>query len=433
MVVRNLKKIFILLLASGLFFCHTASAELTIQITGGTQSAIPVAVVPFAWQGASVNAPFDVASLVRADLARSGHFKTLSVRDMIDKPSRTEAIKLANWRALAQDYLVIGEIKQNQDRFIIEFKLFDVYRGKQLLAYRLPSTARALRKTAHRISDLVYEELTGLKGVFNSRIAYVTQKKKSKRISIYQLKVADADGFNPKVIASSREPIMSPAWSPNGKKIAYVSFEKKKHRIFVQTLTTGKRSKIPSGRGINGAPAWSPDGSRLAVTLSKDGSPDIYVINLKNGSWTKLTRSYAIDTEPSWSPDGQQIVFTSDRGGRPQLYTIPSTGGRVERLTYQGDYNARGSFSKDGRKLVMVHGNRGDYRIAMMDMETKVFSVLTKGPLDESPSFSANSRMVLYARIMSGRGVLSAIAVDGKMNQVLTFDKGNVREPAWSP
>ncbi|MEO1885119.1 MAG: Tol-Pal system protein TolB, partial [Methylococcales bacterium] len=232
MVVRNLKKMIILLLGSGLFFCQTASAELTIEISGGTQSAIPVAVVPFAWQGASVNAPFNVASLVRADLARSGHFKTLPVRDMINKPSRTEAIKLGNWRALAQDYLVIGEIKQNQDRFVIEFKLFDVYRGKQLLGYRLPSTARALRKTAHRISDLVYEELTGLKGVFNSRIAYVTQKKKSKRISIYQLKVADADGFNPKVIASSREPIMSPAWSPDGKKIAYVSFEKKKHRIF---------------------------------------------------------------------------------------------------------------------------------------------------------------------------------------------------------
>jgi TolB protein len=433
MIIRKLKKIIVLWLAMLVFLSHSASAELIIQITGGTKSAIPVAVVPFAWRGVSGHAPINVASIVSADLTRSGHFKTLPVRDMIDKPSRTEAIKLGNWRALAQDYLVIGEIRQNQDRFIIEFKLFDVYRGKQLLGYRLPATARGLRRTVHRISDLVYEELTGLQGVFNSRIAYVTQKRKSKRMRIYQLKVADSDGFNPKVIASSIEPIMSPAWSPDGKKIAYVSFEKKKHRIFIQTLATGKRSKIPAGRGINGAPAWSPDGSQLAITLSKDGSPDIYVVDLKNRSWQKLTKSYAIDTEPAWSPDGRQIVFTSDRGGKPQLYIIPSSGGSAKRLTYQGDYNARGSFSKDGRKLLMVHGNRGDYRIAIMDRATKAYSILTKGPLDESPTFSANSGMVLYAKIMNDRGVLSAISVDGRMNQVLTFDNGDVREPAWSP
>ncbi len=432
MVVRKLKRIIVLCFSLFVFLSHSALAELTIQITGGTKSAIPVAVVPFAWRGAVGQAPINVASIVSADLTRSGHFITLPVRDMISKPSRTEAIKLGNWRALAQDYLVIGEIKPNQGQFIIEFKLFDIYRGKQLLGYRLPSSARSLRRTVHRISDLVYQELTGLKGIFNSRIAYVTEKKKSKRVSLYHLKVADADGFNPKVIASSREPIMSPAWSPDGKKIAYVSFEKKKHSIFIQTLATGQRSKIPSARGINGAPAWSPDGSQLAITLSKDGSPDIYVVNLMSRSWKKLTKSYAIDTEPAWSPDGRKIVFTSDRGGKPQLYIIPSTGGSAKRLTYQGEYNARGSFSKDGRKLVMVHGNRGDYRIAIMDMATKDFSILTKGPLDESPTFSANSGMVLYAKIMNNKGVLSAISVDGRMNQILTFDKGDVREPAWS-
>lgn len=410
-----------------------SSDGLTIEITKGVETALPIAIVPFAWQGLSPQMPVDMVSVVKADLSRSGLFKTLAERDMLSKPTSADKVKFRNWRALGQEYLLIGQVNEVTGQYQVQFQLFDVYKGEQLLGYRLTVSKSELRRTAHHISDLVYEKLTGKQGVFSSRIAYITTTintgNAKKR---YKLLVADADGYNPRTIASSKEPLMSPAWSPNGKNIAYVSFENKRSAIYIQTLANGQRTKVAAYRGINGAPAYSPDGSKLALTLSKDGSPDIYVLNLNNKRLQKITKSFAIDTEPAWSPDGENIVFTSDRGGKPQLYVISAMGGKAKRLTFEGDYNSRGHFSANGKNIVMVHANRGDYRIAVMDLATRTVNVLTAGRYDESPSFSANGDMVLYAAKKGKRSVLSAVSVDGKMQQNFTFDSGDVREPVWS-
>ena len=422
----------ILLISLVVLYSPASRSELIIEITKGTETAVPIAVVPFGGSGRSAGVAVNISSVVQADLKRSGYFKTLTERDMLTKPTDAAKVRFRNWRALGQEYLVIGQANEAAGRYNIQFQLFDVYKGEQLLGYRLNVSANELRRTAHHISDLVYQKLTGKKGAFSTRIAYVTSTGKPKK-KRYKLLVADADGYNPRTIASSVEPLMSPAWSPDGKKLAYVSFENKRSAIYIQTLATGKREKVAAHKGINGAPAFSPDGSRLALTLSKDGSPDIYVLNLRNKLLRKVTKSYGIDTEPSWSPDGKTIVYTSDRGGKPQLYTIPSIGGRSRRLTFAGDYNARGRFSPDGKSIAMVHANRGDYRIAVMDMATRTINVLTAGRYDESPSLSPNGDMVLYASRKGKRGVLSAVSIDGKMQQNLAFDSGEVREPAWSP
>ncbi|WP_031435043.1 Tol-Pal system beta propeller repeat protein TolB [Methylomarinum vadi] len=411
---------------------NAAQAALTIEITKGVETAVPIAVVPFAEQTPG-RLPVDLAAVIQADLSRSGYFKTLPERDMLSKPRDAASVRFRNWQALGQDYLLIGQVGQSGTRYHVQFQLFDVYKGEQIMGYRLTVSPYDLRRTAHHISDLVFEKLTGKAGVFDTRIAYVTSNSLANGKKQYKLQVADADGYAPKTIAASSEPLMSPAWSPDGKKIAYVSFERKRSAVYVQTLATGQRQRVAAFKGINGAPAFSPDGNRLALTLSKDGSPDIYILNLLDHSLYKLTKSYAIDTEPTWSPDGRYIVFTSDRGGKPQLYMMPSTGGRASRLTFSGDYNARGRFSHDGKSIVMVHANRGDYRIAVMDMATRTVNVLTAGRLDESPSFAPNGTMVLYAAKKGGHSVLSAVSVDGSMQQKLAFESGDVREPAWAP
>lgn len=413
-------------------WANAAHAALTIEITKGTESAVPIAVVPFAVQTPG-SVPVNLAEVIQADLSRSGYFKILPESDMLTKPRDAASVRLRNWQALGQDYLLIGQVEQLGDRYTVQFQLFDVFKGEQLLGYRMTVVASDLRRTAHHISDLVFEKLTGRAGVFSTRIAYVTSSGKVNGKKQYKLQVADADGYGPRTIASSTEPLMSPAWSPDGNRIAYVSFEGRRSAVFVQTLATGQRTRVASYRGINGAPAWSPDGNRLALTLSKDGSPDIYLLNLQSRSLQKLTTNYAIDTEPTWSPDGQYIVFTSDRGGKPQLYMMPSQGGQATRLTFSGDYNARGRFSKDGKNIVMVHANGGDYRIAVMDVATRTVNVLTAGPLDESPSFAPNGTMVLYSAKKGGQSVLSAVSIDGSMQQRLAFERGAVREPAWSP
>ncbi|MGR9044889.1 MAG: Tol-Pal system beta propeller repeat protein TolB [Gammaproteobacteria bacterium] len=415
------------------FYGSVSQAELTIQITEGTTKAMPIAIVPFGKQGADSGPPVDLASIVDADLSRSGYFKTLPKKDMLTHPSLPEEVRFRNWQVLGQDYLVIGQVAEAGGRFDISFQLFNVFKNEQLLGYRMTVPANELRRSAHHISDIIFEKLTGKKGDFSSRIAYLTTTKEPNGRKKYKLEIADADGYGPKTVAASYEPLMSPSWSPDGKMIAYVSFENKASAIYVQALATGKRIRVADFPGINGAPAWSPDGSKLALTLSKDGSPDIYTLTLASRSLVKLTSSYAIDTEAAWSPDGSHIVFTSDRGGKPQLYIMPSHGGQAKRLTFEGDYNAGAAFSSDGKSLVMVHGNRGDYRIAVMDMATRTINVLTAGRLDESPSFAPNGTMILYASQNGGRSQLSAVSVDGRMHQKLVYDSGEVREPAWSP
>lgn len=408
-----------------------AQAEgLTIEITKGSQTAVPIAVVPFAQQGSVGNVK--LTDVISSDLAGSGFFKTLAEEDMLTKPSDPESVNFRDWQALGQDYMVIGQVVGNGGSFNIQFHLFNVHNGQLLMGYRLTAGGNELRRAAHHISDLIYEKLTGRKGAFNTRIAYVTSAARGNGKQ-YMLQVADADGYNPRTIAESPEPIMAPTWSPDGSKIAYVSFHTKRSEIFVQTLSTGQRESVSSYPGINGAPAFSPDGSRLAITLSKDGSPDVYVLNLANKGLTRLTSSLSIDTEPAWSPDGSTIVFTSDQGGKPQLYTIPSSGGRATRLTFQGDYNARGRFSADGKSLAMVTGNGGSYRIAVMDIASRTVNVVSDGNLDESPSFAPNGSMVLFSANKGGRSVLSVASTDGAMQQKLDFQSGGVREPAWAP
>ena len=424
----NLFKKLVLASAIGLCFAPSSYAEMSIEITEGVESATPIAIVPFASQGA----PLDLSSIVSSDLQRSGYFNPLNPQNMPSRPSTADAIHFADWKGLGQNYIVIGRIQPNGAQFNIEFELFDVAKGESLLGYRMSSSANDLRKTAHHISDLIYERLMGKKGVFSGRIAYITSTRQGAQ-SNHQLMVADADGANAKAIAISPEPLMSPAWSPDAARIAYVSFEKKSAAIYTQTLATGQRERVAEFPGINGAPAWSPDGTKLAVTLSKDGSPDIYILDLGSRNVTKLTKNRSIDTEPTWSPDGRNIVFTSDRGGKPQLYVVPTQGGEERRITFSGSYNARASFSPDGKYLTMVHGNGGDYRIGVMDVNSKSISVLTSGPLDESPSFAPNGSMVLYASRKGSTGYLSAVSVDGKMQQKLVFDSTEVREPAWSP
>jgi TolB protein len=422
-----------LLLFVGVFVSAPVHAALTIEITQGMEGAIPIAVVPFGWRGKAAAAPENIAAIIAADLNRSGRFESLPDRDLVAHPTTAEQVKFQNWRMLNVDNLVIGQLDETSTgQYSVQFELFDVFRGRRLTGSTYPVTARDLRRVAHHISDIVYETLTGERGAFNTQIAYVTSSGSSKN-KTYTLLVADSDGYNAQTILTSKQPLMSPSWSPDGREIAYVSFENKTAEIYIQEVLTGSRRKLASFKGINGAPSWSPDGRKLALTLSRDGNPEIYVMTIEGGGLRRLTNSAAIDTEPVWTPDGKSIIFTSDRGGSAQLYRVASSGGAVQRLTFDGKYNAGADISPDGRKLAMVHGEGGRYRIAVQDLDTGLFRILTDGQLDESPSFSPNGSMIIYATGAGNREVLSAVSVDGRFRQRLSLQAGNVREPVWSP
>lgn len=433
-MIKSTKNIALFILCLNLLtFSHLLHAELTIEITEGVQSAHRIAIVPFATpQGERLST--DIAQIISDDLAGSGYFNVLARGDMLSHPTRPGQVKFRNWTATGQDYLVIGFITKENNLFHIQMSLFDIYKKEQLKGLRVSVTDSSLRKAGHHLSDAIYKSITGMSGVFTTRIAYVTSKNQANKQQTYNLNIADYDGENKASIAQSIEPLMSPAWSPDGTQLAYVSFENKVSEIFIQTLSTGERKSIAKYKGINGSPAWSPDGKKLAITLSKDGNSDIYILTLANKSLLKLTSSWAIDTEASWSPDGNKILFTSDRGRRPQIYMKNSHGqGRAERITFDGDYNARGSFSADGKTIVMVQGTQGKYRIATLDLATRTTRVLTNGPLDESPSFAPNGQTVIYARRKLNKEILSTVALDGVTKQDIRHTSGVVREPAWSP
>ncbi|MGD8709006.1 MAG: Tol-Pal system beta propeller repeat protein TolB, partial [Ectothiorhodospiraceae bacterium] len=370
----------LLMIAALLLLPTPASAQIRIQITGGAEAALPIAIVPFRVEdGASPPGP-DVAGIVRNDLQRTGMFDPLAEDNFISRPSRFEDVRFQNWRALGADNLVVGSIRAAGDgSWEVRFELLDVYQGNRLVGKRYRVASSGLRTLAHTISNEIFKALIGRPGGFNTRIAYVQVETDGKK-TIHKLVVSEADGHSPQVILTSREPIMSPAWSPDRKKLAYVSFEGRSSEIFVQEVATGKRRKVASYKGINGAPAWAPDGRRLALTLSKDGNPDIFVLDLDSGRLNQVTNHWAIDTEPVWGPNGKQIYFTSDRGGKPQIYRKSVAGGSAERITFEGDYNANPALSPDGKLLAMVHRDKGGFQIAIMDLEKGLMRVLTKGP-----------------------------------------------------
>ena len=408
------------------------SSELVIEITQGVDNPVPIAVVPFQWSGDSTLNE-DVAQVVDADLERSGQFKSLKRSLMLSFPYQKEDIYFRDWSYLATEYLIIGQVLPTDGGgYQVDYQLFDVQRQESVAGARFTGGKNDLRALAHSVSDAVYEALTGLKGAFRTRIAYVAADKKVNP-SYYKLLVADADGYNAKEILKSNQPIMSPSWSRDASKLAYVSFETNRPAIYVQDITTGKRERIKSFKGINGAPAWSPDGSKLAIVLSKDGNAEIYVLDLTTNRLARVTKHYGIDTEPSWSVDGKHILFTSDRGGKPQIYQVTLDSGWVERLTFEGDYNARGSLTHDGRFLVLVSRHDSQFHIAVQDLQRGTMSLLTQTSLDESPSVAPNGSMVIYSTQDGGRDILAAVSIDGKVKFNIPANEGVVREPAWSP
>ena len=408
-----------------------AHAGLMIELVGGRTDAVPIAIVPFAINGAAPSQSID--EIVSDDLHRSGQFKPLPPKDMLSRPTSASEISYRDFRVLGSDYLVIGSITAEADgRYKVYYELHDVPRGVELLHETYRPAASQLRDVAHAISDRIYEQLTGVRGAFSTRILYVTFSRNA--TWPYQLQYADADGARVTTVLKSREPIMSPSWSPDGKRIAYVSFEGDGlPAIYIHELATMQRHKVSSFPGINGAPAWSPDGQRLALTLSRDGNPEIYVLNLNTGKLERETTHYAIDTEPSWLPDGHTLVFTSSRGGGPQIYKLDLRDHSVRRLSFEGDYNARPTVTPDGRYLVYVHRRNGKFHIAVQDLKRGTFNIVTKTDMDESPSVAPNGSMIIYATQYGGTGVLEAVSIDGRIKVMLPSKEGEVREPAWSP
>jgi TolB protein len=422
------------------FFARTAHAVLTIEITEGVEGSLPIAVVPFEWQGNGIAPPVNVSEVVAADLKRSGRFNVLPEQDLVARPNTRDQVNFRDWRMLNQDNLLIGRVTSTKDGYVVDYYLFNVFKGVELLAYRTPPAEPGLlRATAHEIANTVYEALIGQRGAFNTRIAYIVVERDAKNKTHHSLIVADADGYNPREILSSPTEILSPAWSPDGTRIAYTRFEKDHFVLYVQDVATGTREVVSSSPGHNGAPAWSPDGKKLALVLQKrrvtdNSNFDVYILDLQSKALTRFTDHWAIETYPAWSPDGKYIVFTSDRAQRPQLYRKPVAGGKEERITFEGAENDRGVFSPDGKMLAMVHGNGGEYRIAVMELATGQLRPLTEGKLDESPSFAPNGSMILYARTKrTGEQVLSTVSIDGRFDFPLSERGRSIREPAWSP
>ena len=432
-LMKNLMK-HLLVLAGMLALASPAAAQLRIEIVEGSASQLPIAVVPFGWRMGQPNTESDVAEVVSADLHRSGLFDPMDVADMPDRPTSGEQVRFGTWRLLQVDYIVVGEVRPAPDGigYDIAYQLYDVHTQENLLSQITSVGPGDLRFGAHRVADAIYERLTGVPGAFSTRMAFIKATGTGDDAR-YELVVADADGWGEQPVVGSPEPLLSPAWSPDGQKLAYVSFENGNSSVWIQDVATGAREQISAGRGINGAPSFSPDGRQLAMVLSRTGNPEIVVRDLASGQNRQLTEHWAIDTEPVWSPDGQYIYFTSDRGGKPQIYRVPPRGGSVERVTLEGEYNARASVSPDGKKLAVAHGMGNTYRIALWDLEQKHFTLLTPGTMDESPSFAPNGAMVLYATRDGQRGVLSSVSADGNVRVRLILSEGDVREPAWSP
>jgi TolB protein len=425
-MIRPFRFAWLLLAAAALVCAPAAWAQLTIEIIGGGGTTIPIAIVPFAGENTY---PYPLTEIVAADLKRSGLFKLVDPTGVTPRPARAEDVRVGDWTARGADAVVVGSATPQSDgRVEVRFFLVDAVKATQLAGLSYVVAPAQFRATAHQIADVVYEKLTGDRGVFSTRIAYIT-----KQGPRYELVVADADGYNPQTIVSSNEPLLSPAWSPDATRIAYVSLENRKPVIYIQSLTTGKRQLLANFRGSNSAPNWAPDGRRLAVTLSLEGGSHIYLINADGGNPQRLMNSPGIDTEANFSPDGSSILFTSDRGGSPQIYRLTLGSGTIERMTFDGNYNVSPRHLPDGKGFVFVRQDGNRFNLAIEDFATRQVQVLTQGVIDESPSIAPNGKLILYASETGGRGILAAVSSDGRVKQRLTAAASDVREPAWGP
>lgn len=428
---------FLLVLLAAVSLAMPAFGQLRIEIVGGVDGAMPIAVVPFAWNSVTAEPEESVAAIIRADLHRSGLFDPMAERHMVERPLRPEDVRFGAWRLLKVDHLVIGSVHDAEDDALLEleYHLLDVHSGQLLLSQAISVGRDDLRFGAHRVADAIYEALLGVPGAFSTRIAYVMVHGDSPENEQFDLVVADADGYGPQVVVRSSQPLLSPTWSPDARRLAYVSFATGRSQVSVLDLYTGSSRVVSEERGINGAPAFSPDGRQLAVSLSRSGSPEIWLIDLDSGRKQQLTHHWSINTEPVFSRDGRKIYFTSDRAGRPQIYAMPVAGGEPERLSWEGRYNARPSLGLDDRYVAVINSEGGDdFRIAVLDRETERLRVLSDGPMDESPSFAPNGSMVLYARRHEGRSELAAVSADGRVRQrLVSSENADTREPAWSP
>jgi TolB protein len=411
-----------------------AWAQLRVEVTSGISDPIPIAIVPFA-RAIPADGGLDVAQVVQHDLEGSGRFKALQRGQMPATPTQPAAVVLNDWKNAGEDYIVVGRVVTlDGGNLAVDFDLLNTLTGQRVAGQRFVGTPGALRNAAHRVSDVVYEKILGIRGAFATRIAYVSVEGQPPAQK-FQLIVADADGENQRLVLESRYPLMSPSWSPDGQWLAYVSFENKKSAIYVQLVKSGERRQVSARAGINGAPVWSPDGKKLALTLGgSGGNPDIYVLELQTQNLTRITDDPAIDTEAAWSPDGKSLYFTSDRAGGPQIYKIGvNPGDRPKRVTFSGNYNARPRLSADGNQLAMVTLDGGNYRVAVQDLSSGTVRVLSKGHLDESPSFAPNGSTLIYSEREGTRGILATVSVDGLTGLRLKSEQGEVREPSWGP
>ena len=408
--------------------------EKNILVTSGSDRATPIAVVPFGLQGGSV-LPEDIADIIGNDLRNSGYYSPIPRQNMISQPSQASEVIFRDWKALGAQYVMVGSIVPSGGRLQVQYALFNVATEQQVLTGSVAGSTDQLRDMAHYIADQSFEKLTGIKGAFSTRMLYVTAERFSTNNTRYTLQRSDYDGARAVTLLQSREPILSPRFAPDGKRIAYVSFEQRRPRIFIQNIDTGRREQVTNFEGLNGAPAWSPDGSRLAFVLSKDGNPDIYVMNVASRQISRVTAGPGINTEPFWGKDGNTLYFTSDRGGKPQIYKQSVSGGSAERVTFVGNYNANPKLSADEKTLVMIHRQQGftNFKVAAQDLQRGSVKILTETSLDESPTVAPNGTMLIYATRQQGRGVLMLVSLNGRVRLPLPTAQGEVREPSWSP